>query len=246
MKLAHAVIAVGATALVGIGGGVAAAQIGDDDPAKPPAASPKPSSSGKPTPSATPTPTPTPTAPVTSTTTKPTPAPKPVDRLSDENVITPELYRQVTGNRIIHADAGMFRLSACTGSRTFESLTASATDRIAQSFSNEADGFIVEQIAQSASSAKAQESAGLIIGLVDACESTQGGDFGYGDPVTLGSGDPDSRIVYFPAYDSDRADMGGYVVFQVGKRVGYLDINAPITADELSQLAVDARDLAAK
>jgi hypothetical protein len=81
------------------------------------------------------------------------------------------------------------------------------------------------------------------VSLVDDCAAIQGGDFGYGDPVTVVS-QSDRNVVYFPAFDTDRV-YGGYVVFSVGTRVGVIDVSDTATAAQVAALAKEAAEIAA-
>ena len=134
-------------------------------------------------------------------------------------------------------------LSACTADTKFSDVLPSRG--VTRSGSKLVDTFrtghqVVEQIAQTRTAKEARATADKIVSLVDKCSALSGGDFGYGAAVTVES---DLNVTYFPAYDSD-ASAGGYIVFSVGTRVGFIDVADSVTPAEVDHLAKEAANIA--
>lgn len=266
MKLRSAVIAAVVVVLVAAGGGAALATIGRADdvaapgPAQPasPSGEPSSSSSSSPTPATAPTPAATPTpkastspsesasAPASSSSPSSTasnPTPK-ADPLSAENLLRERAYHDATGHDLTLAARASDRLGPCTGDVTFADALPRQSVTIRSIQLDGPDGErVVQHLAQVASAAEARTAATEIITEAKACYAIQGGDFGYGDPVTISSDDT-SELVSFPAYDSDRA-YGGYIVLQTGARVGVIDVSDALSVSKLVKLAELAAEIAA-
>ncbi|MFD2082337.1 hypothetical protein SAMN05421678_10996 [Actinopolymorpha cephalotaxi] len=235
MKLANAALAVLAAVITGVGGGAGAAQVANAHDQKaahsPPSTTPTPS-----TPTARKTTTPKPTQSAT---------PKPQDALSEENVVRERLYFDVTGHSFTRTEPDPAQtLSPCTGEKKFSDvLPSSGVTRISSQL---VDPFhtghqVVEQVAQTRTAREARATADRIVTLVDECAAISGGDFGYGAAVTVES---KLNVTYFPAYDSD-TPAGGYIVFSVGTRVGFVDVADNVTEAEVDHLAKEAANIAA-
>lgn len=258
MKLKHAVLAAAAVVVTAVAGGAGVAALTHDN--RPDAAGPSPSTSATPSTStplspspstATPTATPTATSsragsasPSASTASRPTGSPSTSDPLSAENLLRERAYHDATGHDFTLAKRASDLLGPCTGDTTF----AEALPRkLVTTRSIQLDGpdgeRVVEHMAQTASASEARTAATEIIAEVKECYGIQGGDFGYGDPVTVSS-DDDGELVYFPAYDTDRP-YGGYIVTQTGARVGVVDVGDAISASKLVGLAKLAAEIAA-
>lgn len=225
MKLHQALIALAVTAATAIGGGFVVAQVGRNQApgnAAGPSNTPPPSTS-RPT-----------TAPPN---TPPPNTSSPVDELSEENVIRERLYFDVTGHSFSSVKPARDQvLSACTGDRTFaDSLPRKGVTTLSSTLVAEGGRKVVNQVAQTASAGEARAAAEEIVTLVVNCPAISGGDFGYGDPVTVLS-DAKREIIYLPAFDSDQA-AGGYIVVQVGNRVSVVDVNDGISAEQVEHLA---------
>jgi hypothetical protein len=167
------------------------------------------------------------------------------DELSEENVVRERLYFDVTGHSFTREDPNPEQtLGPCTGQRTFAAaLPTPGVSTIGSRLVGGEDGLhVVEQLAQTGTADEALAAADEIVSAVDECAAISGGDFGYGDPVTVEAAG-DRKVVYFPAFDSDRA-YGGYVVFAVGPRVGVLEIADAITAKQVAKLATEASAIA--
>ncbi|MGW0231183.1 hypothetical protein ACWDWO_22975 [Actinopolymorpha singaporensis] len=238
MKLTHAVVAVLAAVVTGVGGGAGAAQIAnahDEAGVTSRTSTAKASTTRKPTAKK-----PTTTKP---TTTKPT-TKAPRDALSEENVIRERLYYDVTGHSFTRVDPDPAeKLGPCTGDQTFaDVLPSRGVTRIGSELVGEAGSGrrVVEQVAQTRTAREARATADEIVSLVDVCDGISGGDFGYGAAVTVES---DANVTYFPAYDSDTA-AGGYIVFSVGTRVGVVDVTDHVTPAEVDHLAKEAANIA--
>jgi hypothetical protein len=240
MKLTHAAAAVLAAVVTGVGGGAAAAQVAnghDQRGAQSPPATTKPST------------TPTSTAHTSTTqapkTHRPT-AKTPRDALSEENLIRERLYYDVTGHSFTRVDPDPAQLlGPCTGDQTFaDVLPSRGVTRIGSQLVGEAGSglHVTEQLAQTRTAREARATAEEIVSLVDECEAIEGGDFGYGAPVTVQL-ESDREVVYFPAYSSDAA-AGGYIVFSVGTRVGVVDVNDQVSTAQVDHLAKEAANIA--
>lgn len=202
MKTTHAAIAAVAAAVIGIGGGAAIAQIGSDNSATPDSAPVASSPAVAPSPST---------------------APGPVDKLSEANLLSERVYADLSGSSFTRVDPDPRQpLGVCFDDTFSDVLPDRSVPTIEASFVGDEDGLrIVEQLAQVGSAQQATATADEIVSRVGACnDAIQGGDFGYAGPDTIVS-EPDRKIVYFRAFNSDRA-FGGFVVFSVGTRVGVL------------------------
>jgi hypothetical protein len=191
--------------------------------------------------SATPVSTPATTASVTP---KPS-ARTPHDALSEENVIRERLYFDVTGHSLTRVASNPAQtLGPCTGTTKFaDVLPGRGVTRIGSKLVGDGGLHLVEQVAQTRSTGEARATANEIVTLVDECAAISGGDFGYGDPVTVQSSSS-RKVVYFPAYDSDAA-AGGYIIFSVGPRVGVIDVTDDVTPAQVTHLAKEAATVAA-
>ncbi len=222
MKRSTATIAAVTAAVVGIGGGAAAALLNDDDNVEvvPVTASPAatPAATGAPAGSS--------------------------DALSEENLVRERMYFDVTGHAFDRTTLGQnARLGPCTGDSTFaDVLPVQGVTRIGTRLTGSDNRAVTHQLAQTLNAQEARVAANEIVSLVDECAAISGGDFGYGDPVTV-IDEPDRKVVYFPAFDTDRV-YGGYVVLQVGPRVGVVDISDAVPADQVEQLAKEAAGIA--
>ena len=187
MKLNHAVIATFAAVVLGAGGGAAAVHLTSDD--EPAIAGPTPPPSLTPGPSAAPTPSATPA----------------VDQLSEENVLRERLYFDVTGHSFTKV-AAVSRADPRTvhgGEGFADALPVQGLSQISSRLVGKEDGpHVVEQLAQTLAANEARTAADEIVSLVDECAAISGGDFGYGDPVTVVD-EAEKKVVYFPAFDSD-------------------------------------------
>jgi hypothetical protein len=215
VRIRPAAVAAAAIAVATIGGGVAAAQMGHDDPV---AAAPSPS---------------------------PSITPAAVDPLSEENVIRERLYFDVSGHSFSRVDPDPKQtLGPCTGDRTFtETLPGRGVTTTGSKLVGDGGLHVIEQLAQTGSAQEAGAAAEQIVSLVKDCAAISGGDFGYGDPVTVVS-ESSKKVVYFPAFDSDAAG-GGYVVFNVGTRVGVVDVADGVGVVPIAHLAKEAATIAA-
>ncbi|MGW5361969.1 hypothetical protein [Actinopolymorpha pittospori] len=213
MKLTSAALAVLAAVVTGVGGGAAAAH----------ATNGHHEAGAQPTPSATQT---------------------PHDALSEENVIRERLYFDVTGHSFTRvAPDPAQTLGPCTGETTFtDVLPRRGVKTIGSKLVGVGGLNVVEQVAQTRSTGEARATADEIVSLVDQCAAIAGGDFGYGDPVTVQS-NSSREVVYFPAYDADAA-AGGYVVFSVGTRVGVVDVADDVSTAQVAHLAKEAANVA--
>lgn len=165
--------------------------------------------------------------------------------LSAENLIRERLYFDVTGHSFTKADPDPKQaLGPCTGESLFaDALPVQGLTQISSRLLGAEDGLhVIEQLAQMKAPNEARTAADEIVSLVDECAAISGGDFGYGDPVTVVS-EADRKVVYFPAYDSDRA-FGGYVVFSVGSRVGVIDVADTVSVAQVAKLAEQAATIA--
>ncbi len=263
MKITHVVISAGAAVVIGVGGGVVVARVSDHtQPVKTGAATSRVASeSPAPTPTPTPTaasptassaaPRPTATAKARSTST-PTTAPRATspttstDRLSAENLIRERLYHDVTGHSFSVApevQSAKERLGPCTGDMRFSDvLPPQGLTQLETILAGSDVLRVTELLAQTRSVDSARAAADHIVAEVDRCPGIQGGDFGYGDPVTLQS-DANGTVVYFAGYDSDR-QHGGYIVFSVGTRVGVISVADEIGARKVAHLAREAATIA--
>ncbi|GAA2755100.1 hypothetical protein [Actinopolymorpha rutila] len=240
MKLANAALAIVAAVVTGVGGGAGAAHLAnvrDQTAAQSP-----PSTARTPATQAPATPAPKTQKP---TAQKTTAAQKPRDPLSEENVIRERLYFDVTDHSFTRADPDPAQtLGPCTGDTTFaDVLPSRGVTRIGSKL---VDDFtpghqVVEQVAQTRTAGEARATADRIVTLVDECAGITGGDFGYGAAVTVES---KLNVTYFPAYDSD-APAGGYIVFSVGTRVGFVDVTDEVTPAQVDHLAKEAANIAA-
>lgn len=225
MKRSTATIAAVTAAVVGIGGGAAAALLNDDDHVEvvPVTASPVAPPAGTATPAAT---------------------GEPADALSEENLVRERMYFDVTGHAFDRTALGQnARLGPCTGDSTFaDALPVQGVTRIGTRLTGSDNRAVTHQLAQTLNAQEARVAADEIVSLVDECAAIQGGDFGYGDPVTV-IDEQDRKVVYFPAFDTDRV-YGGYVVLQVGPRVGIVDISDTVPADQVEHLAKEAAGIA--
>lgn len=269
MKLSQAAVAAVAAVVTGVGGGVAAAQVnrdtagaGDRPPAdasasasrsgsptttstsssRAPTAS-SASTAGAPSPRARATTSPTTAAPATPTATR---TAAPVDRLSEENLIRERLYYDVTGHSFSTTsgvDGAREPLGPCTGDTTFSDVLPKRGFRQLGTILAGSDVTrVTELLAQTRSPKRARSAAEDIVTMVERCPGVQGGDFGYGDPVTVHS-DTHRQAVYFPGYDSDRR-YGGYIVFSVGTRVGVVSVADHVDAQQVGHLAKEASKIA--
>ncbi|WP_020579301.1 hypothetical protein [Actinopolymorpha alba] len=213
MKLTHAAIAVLTAVVTGVGGGAAAAQATNDHRE-------------------------------TGAQSLPSTAQTPQDALSEENVIRERLYFDVTGHSFTRVDPDQAQtLGPCTGETTFtDVLPRRGVKRIGSKLVGVDGPYVVEQLAQTRSTREARATADEIVSLVNECAAVAGGDFGYGDPVTVQS-NSSREVVYFPAYDSDAA-AGGYVVFSVGARVGVIDVADDVSTAQVAHLAKEAANVA--
>ncbi|WP_019875796.1 hypothetical protein [Sporichthya polymorpha] len=220
MKRSTATIAAVTAAVVGIGGGAAAALLNDDDNVE--------------------------VVPVTASpaATPATPSPTATDAPSEENLVRERMYFDVTGHAFDRTTLGQSaRLGPCTGDSTFaDVLPVQGVTRIGTRLTGSDNRAVTHQLAQALNAQEARVAANEIVSLVDECAAISGGDFGYGDPVTV-IDEPDRKVVYFPAFDTDRV-YGGYVVLQVGPRVGVVDISDTVPADQVEQIAKEAAGIA--
>lgn len=267
MKLRPAVISAVVVVLVAAGGGATLAAIGRADdvaapgPAQPaspadPSASPSAPGSSTPKDASTPAATPTPKASTSSSAPASAPAsssspssaasnPTPkADPLSAENLLRERAYHDATGHDLTLAARADDLHIPCGNDLTLADMLPrqSVTIRSIQ-LDGPHEERVVQQLAQVASAAEARTAATEIITETQDCLVNQGGDFGYGDPVTISSDDT-SELVYFPAYDSDRA-YGGYIVLQTGARVGVIDVSDALSVSKLVKLAKLAAEIAA-
>ena len=264
MKVTQAIIAAGAAVVIGVGGGVAVARVGETGPSakKPTAgASASPTPTPRATRSTTPRPSASPSATSSATTTPasatassapassatPNPRATPVDQLSEENLVRERLYYDVTGRSLsrvpLQQDPNEL-LGACTGDLRFSDVLPSSGLTQREGILAASDVLrVTELMAQTTSAARARSAAEKIVATVKRCPGIQGGDFGYGDPQTVRS-DAKQEVVFFPGYDSDRR-FGGYIVFAVGNRVGVVDVADRIGPDEVAHLATEAAMIAA-
>ncbi|MEI8407728.1 MULTISPECIES: hypothetical protein [unclassified Kribbella] len=168
----------------------------------------------------------------------------PYDALSEENVIRERLYFDVTGHAFTRVALNSAQtLGPCTGTTKFaDVLPGRGVTRIGSKLVGDGGLHVVEQVAQTQSTGEARATAAEIVKLVDECAAVSGGDFGYGDPITVQSSSS-RKVVYFPAYDSDAA-AGGYIVFSVGTRVGVVDVNDDVTPTQVTHLAKEAASVA--
>ncbi len=255
MKVSQAVISVVAAVVTGVGGGVVFAQTRAHT--EQPTSQPQPGSAA---PSARTTPSGTPSAsrgtpaanggtPAASDGT-PAATPATVDQLSEENLIRQRLYYDVTGHSFSVPVPTMDNpqdepLGPCTGQTTFaDVLPTKGVEQLGTVLAGSDVTRVTEILAQTRSSAKARAAADEIVTMVGECPAIQGGDFGYGDPVTVHS-DADRKVVYFPGYDSDRR-YGGYIVFSVGNRVGVVSVSDLLGEQKVSHLASEAAGIASK
>lgn len=156
------------------------------------------------------------------------------------------LYLEVTGHSFVAARPNRKQtLGPCTGKRAFvDVLAARLESAIDVKLVGDEEGLqVVEQLAQTNAAEEAMAVAEEIVSLVDECAAIEGGDFGYGDPVTVAA-EAERRIVYFPAFDSDRK-FGGYVIFAVGSRVGVLQVVDAVDGDQVARLATEVAAIAA-
>ncbi|TCO42528.1 hypothetical protein EV646_113150 [Kribbella antiqua] len=169
----------------------------------------------------------------------------PQDALSEENVIRERLYFDVTGHPFDRIAVNPAQsLGPCTGTTKFtDVLPRQGVTRIGSKLDGGGGLHVVEQVAQTQSTREARATADEIVSLVDECAAISGGDFGYGDPVTVQSSSS-RKVVYFPAYDSDAA-AGGYIVFSVGTRVGVVDVADGVSPAQVTHLAKEATSVAA-
>ncbi len=96
-------------------------------------------------------------------------------------------------------------------------------------------------LAQARSAAAARSAASSIVSAVQECPGIQGGDFGYGAPVT--DAQANRQVTYFPGYDSDRR-YGGYIVFAAGNRVGVISVADHVGVEKVATLAREAAGIA--
>lgn len=253
MKVRHAIIAATAAVVVAVVAGAGVAVFTRSTPLK--SAGPLPATSSAASPSSDRSPSPSPrtsspdvsASPDPSATAEPTAEPTAAatgDPLSEENLLRERAYHDATGRDFTLAPRAGKLLGPCTGDVTFAD---ALPRRLVSTRSIQLDGpdgaQVIEHMAQTSSVSEARTAATEIIAEVKKCVGIQGGDFGYGDPVTVGS-DDDSELVYFPAYDSDRA-FGGYIVIQTGHRVGVVDVRDAISVPKLVALAKLAAEIAA-
>ncbi|WP_262852881.1 hypothetical protein [Mumia quercus] len=245
MRLDHAVIAIATTVITGIGGAAAVVQVSQDT--GPTATPPTTQQPASPTPSAT---TSTAAAPATAQVPEPAQTPEASDAtssasdgLSEENLVRERLYYDVTGHSFTAAAQPSFLpLGPCTGDLEMGDVTGDDVTRLDTQLDGRGGRQVIEQLAETDTPNLAATAAETIVTLVEECEAIQGGDFGYGDPVLVSS-EPHHMVWYFPAYDSDRV-AGGYAVFNVGTRVGVLDVNDAVGEKKVGLLAKEAARLA--
>ncbi|GAA0628066.1 hypothetical protein GCM10009547_34600 [Sporichthya brevicatena] len=225
MKRSTATIAAVTAAVLGIGGGATAALLSGDDNAEVSQVTPSPAATPAGTPAANPT-------------------GGPADALSEENLLRERMYFDVTGHSFDRTSLGQnARLGPCTGDSTFaDVLPVQGVTRIGTRLTGSDNRQVTHQLAQTLNAQEARVAANEIVSLVDECAAIQGGDFGYGDPVTV-IDEADRKVVYFPAFDSDRV-YGGYIVLQVGPRVGVVDVSDTVPADQVEHLAKEAAGIA--
>ncbi len=248
MNLRNAVISGTAAVVVGVGGGVAVAKVGrhtEQPSSQSPPASTR-SAEPSPTPSAG-TPAPSPSTAATTADTKapaPTPTPKRLDEISEENLVRERLYYDVTGHSFSHV-SGIDRqepLGPCTGDTTFDDVLPSrGLKTIGTILAGNDVTRVTEVLAQAQTPAAAKAAAASIVSAVEECPAIQGGDFGYGAPVT--EAQEGRQVSYFPGYDSDRR-YGGYIVFAVGNRVGVISVADTVGPEKMSSLAREAAGIA--
>ncbi|KAA1420708.1 hypothetical protein FE697_017370 [Mumia zhuanghuii] len=227
MRLDHAIIAGATAALTGFGGAVAVVQVSNDTGSHadgPSTASPTSSAPTAPT---------TPTAASTST----------AEGLSAKNLVSTPVYFDITGHHFTRKKrVPWLVLGPCTGDLQMGDVVADDVTRIDGRLVGGGDRHVTEQLAETDSPELAAEAADSIVTLVEECDAIQGGDFGYGDPVLVSS-EPHHMVWYFPAFDSDQV-AGGYVVFNVGTRVGVVEVNDAVGDDAVAQLATQAARIA--
>ncbi|MFD1827578.1 MULTISPECIES: hypothetical protein [Mumia] len=249
MRIDYAVIAAAAAVLTGVGGAAAVVQVSSDaDPSTqlPSATSPAPTSTSAPTASTTTAATTATTAPASADpSTSPTTTaadPATTDALSEENVIRERLYYDVTRHSFTQEQTSFLPLGPCTGDLELGDAIGDDVTRIDAKLVGAGGRYVIEQLAETDTPNLAAQAAETIVTLVDECEAIQGGDFGYGDPVLVSS-EPHHMIWYFPAFDSDSV-AGGYAVFNVGKRVGVLEVNDAVGEKKVELLAKEAARIA--
>lgn len=248
MRLDHAVIAIATTVVTGIGGAAAVVQVSQDTGPTAPQSSASPTATATPVddPTASTTTTPPATAEV------PEPASPPAaaattdsapDGLSEENLVRERLYYDITGHSFTAAAQPSFLpLGPCTGDLEMGDVTGDDVVRLDTQLDGRDGRQVIEQLAETSTPNLAASAAETIVSLVEECEAIHGGDFGYGDPVLVSS-EPHHMVWYFPAFDSDRTS-GGYAVFNVGTRVGILDVNDAIGEKKVALLAKEAARIA--
>jgi hypothetical protein len=250
MRIDYAVIAAAAAVLTGVGGAAAVVQVSNDsDPSTQLPASSKAPSSG-PTTGATATTPPTSATPpavatVPPVASEPTTAaaePATTEGLSEENLIRERLYYDVTRHSFTRKKASFLPLGPCTGDLQMGDVTGDDVTRLDTVLAGSGGREVVEQLAETNTPNLAAQAADTIVTLVEECEAIEGGDFGYGDPVLVSS-EPHHMVWYFPAFDSDSA-AGGYAVFNVGTRVGVLEVNDTVGQKKVALLAKEAARLA--
>ena len=162
-------------------------------------------------------------------------------------MIRERLYHDVTGHSLSKVPATAdphAQLGPCTGTTTFadvlprRGLTQRETILAGSDVTR-----MTELVAQTRSAKLARAAAARIVTLVDECAGIQGGDFGYGAPVTVAS-DAHRKVVYFPGYDSDRR-YGGYVVFWAKNRAGVVSVADEVGPQVVDHLAEEAATIAA-
>ncbi len=260
MLVKQAVLSAAVAAAVGVTGGVAVARVqhADEQPDSPPSAhpmspSPSPTRSRSASPTASPTASRAPATPsrTPSVTPSSSPAPTstgtaaPLDELSAENLVRERLYYDVTGHsfRVVSDVDPQEPLGPCTGDTTFDDVLPSrGLDVIGTVLAGSDVTRVTELLAQARTPAAARSAASDIVSAVDECPAIQGGDFGYGSPVTVA--DATQQVTYFPGYDSDRR-YGGYIVFAVGNRVGVVSVADRIGPEKVASLAREAAGIAA-
>lgn len=261
MKVRNAIISVTAAVLVAVaaGAGVAAfsRSTSGESTGSPPITSTGPStptvsstpSVSSPSPRRSPSPTADPSTPPPSpspgrpSSTKPTADPG-IDPLSEENLLRERAYHDATGHDFTLASRASNLLGPCTGETTFaDALPRQGVTTLSIQLDGPDAAEVIEHMAQTDSASEARSAAIEIVAEVQQCHAIQGGDFGYGDPVTEHS-DKDSLLVYFPGYSSDTA-AGGYIVIQTGARVGVIDVRDTISRAKLAALATLAAEIAA-
>jgi hypothetical protein len=173
-----------------------------------------------------------------------TPRATPADELSAENLVRERLYYDVTGHslRIVGAIGPHDPLGPCTGDTTFDDVLPGGVDTTGTVLAGGEATRVSELVAQTRTPAAARAVASDIVSAVDDCPAIQGGDFGYGAPVTVA--DAAQQVTYFPAYDSDRR-YGGYIVFAVGNRAGVVSVSDEIGPEKVATLAREAAAIAA-